>query len=73
MRVVPGRVRSAGSAEGTEHDVPGAISSSEPFGVLVAHLFSMDNVACAQSVRQRAPLLTQVRKVSLERDEFMIK
>lgn len=70
--MVPGRVRSAGSAEGTEHHVPEAVSSSA-FGVLVAHLFSMDNAACAQSVRQRAPLLTQVRKVSLERDEFMIK
>lgn len=59
--------------KGTEQDVSWNPFLLTLFGVLVVHLFTVDDAAFPQRVRHRPPLVNQVRKASLEREESMIK
>lgn len=43
------------------------------FGILVAHLFTINNAAFSQSVLHRTPFLNRVINVSLERGFYVQK
>lgn len=72
--MVPGKIHCVGSTKGNRTGcLDGVYSLLTLCGVLVAHLFIMDDAAFYQSVLHRTPLLNQGGKVSLEREESMIK
>lgn len=72
--MVPGKIHYVGSTQGNRTGcLNGVFSLLTLCGVLVAHLFKMDGAAFSQSALHRTPLLNQVRKVSLEREESISK